>query len=279
MTRGDDAIVHLARAGGVAALAEAAALAAEHAAGLVLTGGETARAVCDRVGVRAIELCGEVEPGVPLGRIASPARAVVTKAGAFGDPGTLCRAVDAVRSARAVIAVTMGDPAGIGPEIIVGALAQEDIPAVVIGDAARLRAAAADPRERRGDRRRRAAGRPRPGGRDRLPRPRPGRPRAAVGRALGAGAGEGAYRAVERAVELALAGEVDAICTAPLNKEALHLAGHRYPGHTELLAELTGTDGLRDDADHPVAARDPRHHARRADRRDRGDRARRASSA
>jgi 4-hydroxythreonine-4-phosphate dehydrogenase len=35
---------------------------------------------------------------------------------------------------------------------------------------------------------------------------------------------------------------VEAICTAPLNKEALHAAGHRYPGHTELLAELTGTD-------------------------------------
>jgi 4-hydroxythreonine-4-phosphate dehydrogenase len=45
---------------------------------------------------------------------------------------------------------------------------------------------------------------------------------------------------VKRAVELASAGEVDAICTAPLNKEALHLAGHEYPGHTELLAELTG---------------------------------------
>jgi 4-hydroxythreonine-4-phosphate dehydrogenase len=57
---------------------------------------------------------------------------------------------------------------------------------------------------------------------------------------LSAHAGEGAYRAIERAVALALAGEVDAICTAPLNKQALHLAGHRYPGHTELLAELTG---------------------------------------
>ena len=101
VTRGDDAVVHLAGPGGVAALAEAAALAAEHAAGLVLTGGETARAVCERVGVRTIELCGEIEPGVPLGRIASPARAVVTKAGAFGGPETLCRAVDAIRGARA----------------------------------------------------------------------------------------------------------------------------------------------------------------------------------
>jgi 4-hydroxythreonine-4-phosphate dehydrogenase len=54
-------------------------------------------------------------------------------------------------------------------------------------------------------------------------------------------AGEAAYRYVERAVQLALAREIDAICTAPLNKEAMNAAGHRYPGHTELLAELTGT--------------------------------------
>jgi len=38
-----------------------------------------------------------------------------------------------------------------------------------------------------------------------------------------------------------LEGRVDAICTAPLNKEALHAGGHKYPGHTELLAHLTGT--------------------------------------
>jgi 4-hydroxythreonine-4-phosphate dehydrogenase len=43
-------------------------------------------------------------------------------------------------------------------------------------------------------------------------------------------------------VELALADEVHAIATAPLNKEAMHQAGHRYPGHTELLAELCGVD-------------------------------------
>ena len=57
---------------------------------------------------------------------------------------------------------------------------------------------------------------------------------------LSARAGDAAYRYIERAVELALAGEIDAICTAPLNKEALHAGGHIYPGHTEILAELTG---------------------------------------
>lgn len=55
-------------------------------------------------------------------------------------------------------------------------------------------------------------------------------------------AGDAAYAYIKRAAELAVAGEVHAICTAPLNKEALHAAGHIYPGHTELLAHLTGTE-------------------------------------
>jgi 4-phospho-D-threonate 3-dehydrogenase / 4-phospho-D-erythronate 3-dehydrogenase len=54
-------------------------------------------------------------------------------------------------------------------------------------------------------------------------------------------AGEAAFRYIERAVQVVAAGEAQAICTAPLSKEALHAAGHRYPGHTELLAALTGT--------------------------------------
>src|SRR3954454_4900925 len=53
--------------------------------------------------------------------------------------------------------------------------------------------------------------------------------------------GGAAYEYVRRAVELALGDEVHAVATAPLNKEAMHLAGHRHPGHTEVLAELTGT--------------------------------------
>jgi 4-phospho-D-threonate 3-dehydrogenase / 4-phospho-D-erythronate 3-dehydrogenase len=53
--------------------------------------------------------------------------------------------------------------------------------------------------------------------------------------------GDAAYQFVVRAVELADRGEIDAICTAPLNKEALHAGGHIFPGHTELLAQLTST--------------------------------------
>ncbi|MGH6628776.1 MAG: 4-hydroxythreonine-4-phosphate dehydrogenase PdxA [Burkholderiales bacterium] len=58
---------------------------------------------------------------------------------------------------------------------------------------------------------------------------------------VSAAAGEAAYRYIERAVKLALDREIDAVCTAPINKEAMNAAGHRFPGHTELLAELTGT--------------------------------------
>ena len=58
---------------------------------------------------------------------------------------------------------------------------------------------------------------------------------------VSAAAGEAAYRYIEHAAKLALAGSIDAICTAPINKEALNAAGHRFPGHTEILAALTGT--------------------------------------
>jgi uncharacterized protein YgbK (DUF1537 family) len=107
LVRGDDAIVHLVpgapRLGReqaariTAGLALAAGPAIAHAAGLLLTGGETARAVCDRAGMTAIELVAEVEPGVPLGRAGTPARAIVTKSGGFGHPGTLTVALDAIK--------------------------------------------------------------------------------------------------------------------------------------------------------------------------------------
>jgi 4-hydroxythreonine-4-phosphate dehydrogenase len=148
--------------------------------------------------------------------------------------------------ARPIIAITMGDAAGVGPEIVVKALAEEGLyrncRPLVVGDAARLRAAV----EITGVR---LTVRPVGG-------PEDGRYQVGVidcidlpvipedlpfGR-LSPVAGEGAYQFIRTATELAVAGRVHAICTAPLNKEALHAAGHRYPGHTELLAALTGTD-------------------------------------
>jgi 4-hydroxythreonine-4-phosphate dehydrogenase len=57
-------------------------------------------------------------------------------------------------------------------------------------------------------------------------------------------AGDAVYRYICHAAQLCLDGQVAAMATAPISKEAMHLAGHDYPGHTELLAELCGTDNF-----------------------------------
>jgi 4-hydroxythreonine-4-phosphate dehydrogenase len=139
-----------------------------------------------------------------------------------------------------IIGITMGDGAGVGPEVIVKAVPRvaEMCRPVVIGDLARLKRAA---EICRADVEFAAISEPGQfaGGRinvidlDVLPRDLP------FGE-LSAAAGDAAFQYIRRAVELAVNGAIQAICTAPLNKEALHRAGHKYPGHTELLAELTG---------------------------------------
>jgi 4-hydroxythreonine-4-phosphate dehydrogenase len=145
------------------------------------------------------------------------------------------------------LAITMGDPAGIGPEIIVKScvrlrdrLASGDLKLLIIGsrrafDRANNQVAAgldvpqvsvdatdwpnlsflqADTES------------------DQI---EPG--------VLTADGGRFAYKAVEHGVRLSLSGRVGGIVTAPLNKEALNKAGYHYPGHTEMLAELTGVRG------------------------------------
>ena len=143
-----------------------------------------------------------------------------------------------------IIAVTMGDPAGIGPEIIIKSLTEGELsgaPVVVVGCARtlqrvldkgivgqvdiRLIDAVSDAKFA-------------PGVINVLDEPL-AEPDALKPGIVQAAAGDLAYRCVKRATELAMAGKVKAIATAPLNKEALHLAGHLYPGHTELLAHLT----------------------------------------
>lgn len=127
------------------------------------------------------------------------------------------------------ITITMGDPSGIGPEIVVKSLAHGEIHEIcrpiVIGDAQRLKRAAKICA---------VAGEIDCIDLKNVPHDLP------WGK-LSAAAGDAAFQYVKRATEMALRGEADAICTAPLNKEAMQAAGHMYPGHTELLAELTGT--------------------------------------
>jgi len=129
-----------------------------------------------------------------------------------------------------IIGITMGDPAGIGPEIIVKALKDTSVTSmshpVVLGDRGILEREA-----------------------KRLNLPcafeiieishlnlseiRYGKPVIAGGKAMA--------ECIREAVAMAKSGKIDAIVTAPINKMVLHDAGYNYPGHTEMLAELTGT--------------------------------------
>ena len=129
------------------------------------------------------------------------------------------------------LALTLGDPAGIGPEVVLRALADRERPAasmVLYGPLSSLQDRARRfglklPEELGAEVVDIALGGP-----------------VALGRTSAAG-GRAAALAVLRAADDAKAGRVDAIVTAPLNKESLHAAGYPWPGHTEMLAEAAGT--------------------------------------
>ncbi|MBI2985279.1 MAG: 4-hydroxythreonine-4-phosphate dehydrogenase PdxA [Deltaproteobacteria bacterium] len=152
--------------------------------------------------------------------------------------------------AKPIVAVTMGDPAGVGPEVVLKALAHPAIRKVchplVLGDWGVL--------HRTRDRRPGypkivpwEGGQPVAQNAGTVPlyclsslsptQSRPGHPTRACGGA--------AYRYIKAATELAVAQVADAMTTAPISKRILQLAGYRYPGHTELLAELTHTREVR----------------------------------
>ncbi|WP_438764531.1 4-hydroxythreonine-4-phosphate dehydrogenase PdxA [Kushneria sp. TE3] len=235
-----------------------------HVSRLIATGGATARAILTAADI--VELTLLDAPDIGMARMTGPAPRsleVITKAGGFGDSDALARLWHAGRPGptqhgpftlsgtssmtdRPVIGITMGDAAGVGPEIIVKSLAHDSVHqqcrALVIGDARRLRDAAArlgspvtivaieSPDQARFE----------PGIIDcidlaLIPEDLPYGEISAV-------AGDAAYQYIARTVTLTQQGQLDAICTAPLNKAALHAGGHVFPGHTELLAHLTGTE-------------------------------------
>jgi len=146
---------------------------------------------------------------------------------------------------KPVVGITMGDAAGIGPEIIVKALDTKELyetcRPIVIGDAKILERARgiveADLQihtVKEVSEAQFAYGTIDCIDLDLLPADLP------FGQ-ISPAAGDAAFRFIEKAVDLAKKHEIQAICTAPLNKEALHKGGHIFPGHTEILAELTGT--------------------------------------
>ena len=151
---------------------------------------------------------------------------------------------------RPVIAITMGDPCGIGPEIIVKALqspeAGNSSTPLVIGDRTALERALSVCDSPLKIREVNTAA-------DARTVPELTIPLLALSHlteidiAYGApsvAAGDAVYRYICHAAQLCLDGQVSAMVTAPISKESMHRAGHDYPGHTELLAELCGTDNF-----------------------------------
>ncbi|MDI3530603.1 MAG: 4-phospho-D-threonate 3-dehydrogenase / 4-phospho-D-erythronate 3-dehydrogenase [Candidatus Atribacteria bacterium] len=146
-----------------------------------------------------------------------------------------------------VVAITMGDPAGIGPEIIIKALSeailQERCVPLVVGNAKVIEEAARVAKKRVSVRVIEKPSEARDGQKEHvnvLNVCNVDFTKVTYGK-VSAEAGRTAFECIKKAVELALKGEVDAIVTAPISKEALKIAGYTYSGHTEILATLTGS--------------------------------------
>lgn len=148
---------------------------------------------------------------------------------------------------KPVIGISMGDPAGIGPEICAKALSQivlyDRCRPLVVGDAAVMREAIRQLELplRVATIKQVSEATFQPGVIDVLDLGlvdmavlQPGH--------VSAMAGHAAFEAVRTVIQLAMAGELDATVTAPINKEAIHQAGHLFSGHTEIYAHYTGTD-------------------------------------
>ena len=144
------------------------------------------------------------------------------------------------------LGLTIGDPAGIGPEIVVKAVTQEEVRAacrpLIIGEAGIMRRATrlcrldlsvravASPAEVTGD----------PGILEVLDLKNIDAASCPSG-VLSAQCGRAAVEYLYKAIDLAMARQLDGVVTAPLNKEAMVQAGFKYEGHTELFAARTGT--------------------------------------
>ncbi len=146
------------------------------------------------------------------------------------------------------ILLTLGDAAGIGPEVLIKALAQkkagrpENAPAdfLILGELDILQSTAEslgfshlfcdEASQVKGSFPVKSFGLLRPGG--------------FALRQPSAPCGDAAYRYFIHAIDVCLAGEADAIVTAPISKEGLQLAGHPFVGHTDILEKRTGADGV-----------------------------------
>lgn len=221
---------------------------------LTVFGGDTLRAVCRALGAEGLRIEGMVEKLVPAARLvggAADGMQLVCKAGGFGRRETLKEILERsgadMAGEKPVLAITMGDPAGVGPEIIVKALMDARVHQIcrplVVGSAQIMRQAvrmvqAPGLHVRAIQSPQQAAYAP-----DTLnvldlwgleaEAVAPGR--------VSAVSGEAAVQAVRAAIDLAMGGQAGATVTAPINKEAIRLSGCPYAGHTELYAAQTGS--------------------------------------
>jgi len=144
------------------------------------------------------------------------------------------------------LAITMGDPGGVGPEIIVRALNSSEVrnycAPIVIGDASIIEEALNLLKLNLQLRLIKSPEESKPTSRDRfielidmgmIKKFRKNKPTAEGGKAC--------VSYIKKAVEVAVKKQVDGIVTAPISKEALKIAGFKWPGHTEMLADLTNT--------------------------------------
>jgi len=151
-----------------------------------------------------------------------------------------------MKNTRPILGITMGDPFGVGPEIAVKALVKKEIYSMcrplLIGDAEVFRQAvtfiglglkvrSVQSVTESGFE---------PGQIDVL-QPADCSVRELRYGTISAAAGHAAFVAIEKAIELAQNKKIHAVVTGPINKEAINLAGHDFPGHTEIFARYTGT--------------------------------------
>ena len=148
--------------------------------------------------------------------------------------------------ARPTIGITMGDPAGIGPEICAKALTNEEVRmianCIVIGDRKAMRQAlktAKIPSIEINPIKNVSEAKFRRGTLDVLDLNNVDSRLKTV--QVSKAAGKAAVQYIEKAIKLAMDGKIDAITTAPINKEAINKAGYKFQGHTEILATRTKT--------------------------------------
>lgn len=147
---------------------------------------------------------------------------------------------------KPAIAITMGDPAGIGPEIALKALASQDVydrsRPLIVGDGKVLERAKNDLGLQLDIHKIQSVSEAlfRPGIVDVYNLDHPGTERITPGE-ISALAGAVAFDSVVTAIELAKAGSVDATVTGPIHKKSINEAGHHFAGHTEIYAHYTGT--------------------------------------